>query len=506
LTGEHEFAAGINSKPEGSSRDRLHSTISTRNAMKLIPRQKIWLILVILVNLAVWLIPSDVVEQIARDRHTLLGRYSRTHFTWIAGIAFISLASFYIDWSTGVTYKRRWFQVIAVLLVVVPALSVIDFLSRAPGGTHYIRDSLAYHRPVSAEFCAVFEDKPEAYRTYPNAPTGYGIVDCTLRTDGRGFRNQIERGQYDIVVLGDSFAEGSNVSDEHIWPVQLAERSGRSVYNLGMSGYDPLHYLESLRQYGIALRPRYVLCMLYEGNDFRSAKSDRKRKKPSTSKRLKRYVKQSPIISAVDSFLIETFGPVNYDGPVKGIEMLDWLPLAIPEGPSAKYYAFAPKQLRDLYHSREDFSRDRHWLNPRSQLAEMNELCRQAGCQLVVVYAPTKAHVMLPIVADLLSADKVRAFTAISYKRNLPEPTAFLANLLRRIDGKESVVRDWCRCQSIPFVGLAEALGEAADGGTQIYYTYDQHWTPDGHEIVAKVIGDFLANLSVSTGDEIDGP
>ena len=49
--------------------------------MKLIPRQKIWLVVVMATNLARWLIPSDVVEQIARDRHTMLGRYSRQHFT-----------------------------------------------------------------------------------------------------------------------------------------------------------------------------------------------------------------------------------------------------------------------------------------------------------------------------------------------------------------------------------------------------------------------------------------
>ena len=47
--------------------------------MKLIVRQKIWLAVVIVTNLLLWIIPSDVVELIARDRQTLLGRYSRGH-------------------------------------------------------------------------------------------------------------------------------------------------------------------------------------------------------------------------------------------------------------------------------------------------------------------------------------------------------------------------------------------------------------------------------------------
>lgn len=460
--------------------------------MKLLRRQKIWLGVIIAVNLALWLIPSDVVKQIARDRHTMLGRYSRTHFTWIVGMALFSLVSFYVDWSTGETYKRRWFQVLATLLVLTPLLGVIDFFARAPGGAHYVQDGLAYHRPVDAEYHRDFEDLPNAYRTYPDAPAGYGTVKCTLRTDRRGFRNQTDREQWDIVVLGDSFAEGSHVSDEHVWPKRLAAKSGLGVYNLAISGYDPVHYLDALKQYGLSLKPRYVLCMLCEGNDFRSAKSDRKRKSPSFSKRLKRYFKQSPLISAMDDLLIETFGPLNCAGDVEGVEMLDWLPVAIPQGADARHYAFAPKQLRDLYPSRTEFAADRHWLNSRALLAEMNHLCVTADVQFIIVYAPTKAHVVLPAVADRLPAEKVRAFTALSYKKDLPEPAIFLAELLEHIDARESVVGQWCRRESVPFISVTRALRDAAVGGAQVYYTYDQHWTPVGHEHVAELVYRFL--------------
>ena len=473
--------------------------------MKLIPRQKVWLTIVILVNLALWLIPSDVVEQIARDRHTMLGRYSRHHFTWILVVALISSVSFYVDWSTGKTYRRRWFQVIASLPVLATAFVIFDFLLRSPQGAHYVRDSFVFHRPVDAEFQVEFVDKPQACRTYPDAPSGYRPVRATLRTDRRGFRNRTDLQRYDVVVLGDSFAEGSKVSDEDAWPVRLSAMSGLSIYNLGMSSYDPLHYLESLRRYGLALKPKYVLCMLYEGNDFRSAKSDHKRISPSISKRLKRHFKQSPIINAMDGLLISAFGSLNCTGPVRGIEILDWLPLAIPQGPHAKFYSFAPKQVRDLYPTGEDFARDRHWLNPRGQLTEMNELCQAAGCRLIVIYAPTKAHVTLPIIANRLEAAKVRAFTAISYKKTLPPPPVFLANLLERLDTQEAVVSDWCARQSIPFVRLTGALAEAARVATQVYYTYDQHWTPDGHEIVAETVYRFLVER-VLPGDYASGP
>lgn len=468
--------------------------------MKLIRRQKTWLTIVILGNLVLWIVPSDVVEQIVRDRQTMLGRYSRTQFTWITVVGLISMISLYIDWGTGVAYRRRWFQVLATLLFLAPTLALADSLMRSPGSEHYVRDRLAYHRPPNDAFEFVFEDKPEAFRTYPNAPDGYGTIRCTAHTDKRGFRNRTKRGQYDVVVLGDSFAEGSKVCDEQAWPVRLAAQTGLSVYNLGMSGYAPLHYLESLEEYGLALKPRYVLCMLYEGNDFRSAKADRKSRKPSLSKRLNHYFKQSPVVGAVDGFLVNTFGPINSTGPVEGMDFLNWMPLAIPSGPHARHYAFAPKQLRDLYVSPKQFSGDKHWLNPRSLLEEMNASCTQTGAEFIVVYAPTKAHVMLPLVADDLSAEGVRRFTAISYKKSLPDPEVFFTNLIEWVGAKERVVADWCRRESIPFVGLAGFLREAAAAGTQTYFTYDQHWTPEGHEEVARRVAQVLEERRLATG------
>ena len=460
--------------------------------MKIIPRQKVWLGIVLAVNLALWLIPSDVVEEIARQRHVMLGRYSRPHFAWNIIVLVVSLVSFYIDWSTGATYKRRWFQVIATLVFLTPSLAVLDFVLRTPDVEHYVRDSLAYHRPPGAVFHQVFVDRPEARRSYPVVSPGYGTIECTLHTDRRGYRNQSDSETYEVVVLGDSFAEGSSVSDEHPWPVRLASVSGSTVYNLGMSGYDPLHYLESLKEVGLALKPRVVLCLIYEGNDFRSTKTDEKRRSPSFPARFTEYMERSPLVGIFDQLLIDTFGAINSDGALKDAGKIDWLPLAIPQGPDARYYAFEPKQLRDLYESRDEFAADKHWLNPQGQIGEMNKLCRDSGCQLVVVFAPTKAHVTLPIVADRLVPEKVRAFTAISYKDELPEPREFLRNLLENADAREEVVGEWCRRQAIPFVSLTGSLREAAAHGKQVYFTYDQHWTPDGHEIVAQTVHQYL--------------
>jgi hypothetical protein len=122
----------------------------------------------------------------------------------------------------------------------------------------------------------------------------------------------------------------------------------------------------------------------------------------------------------------------------------------------------------------------------------MNRLCTAAGARFVLVFAPTKARVVLPLVADRLDAAKIRAFTAIDYKKPLPDADAFLPELLARLDARESVIADWCREESIPFFSTTQALRDAIAAGRQTYYSYDQHWTPVGHEVVARAVVDFL--------------
>ena len=460
-------------------------------AMRFNTRQAIWLVIVLATNLALWLIPSDVLSNIARDEQTMLGRYSRTHFAWCLGVLAISLVSLYVDWSTGAVYKRRWFQVLATLIFLVPTVAVLDFLLRTQDTMHYLREDGLYHRPPNAVFHQTMIDLPKAKRTYPNLQPGYPTIECEGRTDARGYRNATTLDQCDVVALGDSFTEGSGVSDPHPWPVRFSQIAGTTMCNLGMSGYDPFHYLETLRRVGLGLKPTLVVCVIYEGNDFRSSSSDAKRRNPSLSKRFAEYVDRSPLIKIVDQSITNTFAPIGATRPVPEGEVIGWLPLEVPRG-SAKFYAFEPKQLRDLLQTEEAFENDKHWHNPRQQIAEMNRLAADAGARLILVLAPTKARVLLPLVAERLDSAMVRAFAAIDYKRPMPDEADFLAELLARAESKENVIARWCASEDISFFSPVTAFREAIASGAQPYFTYDQHWTPDGHELFARKLFEFL--------------
>jgi len=452
--------------------------------MKLSAGQKILVLLVILANVVLWAVPSDVVEQIARDRQTLLGRYSRTHFTWNVGVLLLSPILLYIGLGRRPkTRKKRSFRLAAVGLVLVPTTCAADLVARSWVPTFYVRDSLAYHRPAGFRHRRMVEDRPEAARTYPVVPAGFESLQCVLTADRRGFRNQTDYERYDVVALGDSFTEGSRVSDEHPWPVRLAEVSGLSVYNLGMSGYAPQHYLASLKEVGLQLKPRWVICVLYEENDFRTAKITDK--PPSRSRK---FFKRSPLLSELDRLFVRKLAPLNAHGEVKGIEILSWLPLAVPEGADANYYTFEPKQLLNPYKLAPDFTEHKRWRALTHNLEQIKTLCREHGADLIVAFAPSKAHVVLPLVRERLDVDKVHAFATLRAKKKLPEPRQFVDQLFERIDARQSAVATWCGAEGVAFLSLTQPLRRAMADARQVYLTYDDHWTPVGHQVAAEAI------------------
>ena len=267
-----------------------------------------------------------------------------------------------------------------------------------------------------------------------------------------------------------------------------------SVCNLGMSGYAPQHYLASLKDHALALRPHYVMCMMYEGNDFRSAKQ--MTKAPSE---WKRFFKRSPIVQAIDEFLIKTLGPISAQRRIEGLEMLSWLPLAVPPGPNARYYAFPPSFLRHHYVSRSEFEDSKYWKRTQYNLEQMRDVCRQAGAELIIIYAPTKPRVVLPLVRDHLPAPKVRAFAALRDNRELPEAEVYVDNSMAYLGVKEAVLQAWCEENSIALVSLTEALRDSVRRGEQVYYTYNAHWTPLGHAAAADSVHQFWTSRATQT-------
>ena len=121
----------------------------------------------------------------------------------------------------------------------------------------------------------------------------------------------------------------------------------------------------------------------------------------------------------------------------------------------------------------------------------IKELCDRETIRLVFAYAPSKPHVVMPLVKENISPEHLHGFASLK-KLGLPAPKEFKKKLYDRLDSQENVLREFCQSQGIGFVSATAALQSLAARGRQVYYTYDQHWTPLGHVVVAEELSRYF--------------
>ncbi len=454
---------------------------------------------IVVANFLLWAIPSNVAYLIAQNRDVLLGRYSLARLTWILVLIPISLIVLYLIWSNEENKKKRQFQVIALTLSIIGPLFFVDLFMRLTKPKQYIMHRDYYHLAPDKVLHGTFYDMPENAFSYPNMRPGYPDIEYTLTTDKRGFRNGTSFDKYDIVVLGDSFAEGSNVPDNQIWAYLLAQKSNLTVCNLGMAAGNPGTYLETFKRFGVDLSPKMVLCMVYEGNDFRDSNFQRE---DTFGDYISNYFKRSPLRLALIEFLIRRLGSKGENlvttqnsnaGDVKTstdatlISALSWLPVGVSDGPDEKFYAFTVKSVLADFQDSDTFLHSKSCKKAFACLHQIKEICDTNNIGLIIVFAPDKPHVLMPLIRDKVPPESLRAFMALK-QNNLPAAEELMNTVLARVEVRESTVKEFCRRESIGFVSLTEPLREGIAHGRQLYFTYDDHWTPIGHEVVANTI------------------
>ena len=206
-------------------------------------------LLLIFISLLWWVIPSDIVKLIVLQRPVLFGRYSQGHFAslllltpiiWLIGGVLFSQIS--LD-------KKLFINALLLITSSIFSIFFVIWLSQLIVSPRYVEEKLSIvggasqhwqgivrHRPPNKNYVYTQVDRPEQVRSYPDPPIGYPDVSINLTSDSNGYRNTSTLDQYDLIVLGDSFAAGSRVSDEQAWPDLLSKLTGMSLYNLGTSG------------------------------------------------------------------------------------------------------------------------------------------------------------------------------------------------------------------------------------------------------------------------------
>lgn len=474
------------------------------------PHQKVLLVVFLLAAVGIWVPGGDVARLVADQEHVLLGRYSVDHFSLLFFMTPILLFAAWLQVRRPSTDRTRAFKVAALIFAVLLGLAFVEVAGRLAADPRYQQkyvvasDALegedrtaalpVRHRPPNVRYRVHYHDVPPTKRSYPVTPPGFATEEIVLTSDANGFRNQRVPDTCEILAVGDSFAEGSRVGDDECWPALVAAATGWSVYNLGMSGSSPAQYRANFEHVGRALKPKVVLLMLYEGNDLRGGDEEGEEAPArDLGRQVGREIKNSPIVRAVKATFIGVFGGLNAGGSFAGQETVDWMPLAIPAMDGLTHHvAFKPKRMLYLDKTEDEVRAMEDWITAQEAIRAVHAACRQDGARLIVVYAPSTPHVVLPIVRDHLDVARLHAFASLE-EDDLPPPEAFFKRFFERLGNTERVVQSFCADEGIEFLSTTEALREATRRGRQVYYTYDQHWTRLGHEVVGNLVSRHLA-------------
>jgi hypothetical protein len=108
-------------------------------------------------------------------------------------------------------------------------------------------------------------------RTVKDDVLGITIEANRSGFDEWGFRNKSVPSTADIVTVGDSHTYGNMAAMDDAWPSVVARETQLQVYNLGLGGYGPNQYYHLLATNGLKLRPKWIICGLYMGDDFENA-------------------------------------------------------------------------------------------------------------------------------------------------------------------------------------------------------------------------------------------
>lgn len=462
-------------------------------------------VVILAVLVFLWGKQSDLAYNVAQQRDILLGRYKVDHVVTLIILTPILLLVLLGVWKDKkprdeLEKKKVLAKTIALTISIVISLVFVDVAMRLVRRQHYIKDGVSYHRAPNKVFNGIFQDKPVAIFSYPRQTNTYPDVQYTLTVDSQGFRNLSELADCDWLILGDSFAEGSGVDDEQVWPVILGDIRDKTISNLGMSGGSPVTYLDTLKKFGIDRKPETVICLLYEGNDFRDSNfAQHKLDDPKKATLFDKTFKASPLRRLMKDSLIRFLGPVDakrfYNDPScnePGHPMypVAWLPIQVPAagGPS---YTIVLKRVLQHFMTEDVFRKTLACTESLRLLYEAKTLCDDNDIELIVVYAPDKPHVLMNEVTRQVPAEQLYAFLDLKAKK-LPAVGQLGDELNKAVNVRVNVIRKFCDESEIKFIDLTGPLKKATASGIQTYFTYDQHWTPDGHKVVAQFLSETI--------------
>ena len=339
--------------------------------------------------------------------------------------------------------------------------------------------------------------KPHTIIAWPIRDNG---TESTVMMDDIGFCNPPENSYHlpniDIITLGDSFTICHAVDPQQTWTSKLSVLTGLSAYNLGKGGIGIHEYIQILKQFGLQKSPHVVIMNIYEGNDFRDARSyyrnimkqqnstDQDQQPASTPTFLQQ---KSYAYNLIEAGLIFWQQANYFNTSANLVTQTDY------ERINFRYrLVFSDKEiawnLENTDTDEVEYAQRLNILKIESGVFESVEDALRTFVELSQQYNFT------PIVSYTPSAHTAYADYVIFDDPALTNLMPWFSQMQRDYLAKMSNELGYT------FIDLTPALQTAAQvKGSQdlLYYRYDLHLTPSGHAVVAKALSQTLNELKL---------
>ncbi|MBX3300759.1 MAG: hypothetical protein KF693_00940 [Nitrospira sp.] len=342
-------------------------------------------------------------------------------------------------------------------------------------------------------------------RTVTDDVLGISIVPHSSGFDEWGFRNSKVPTAADVVTVGDSHTYGNTATMDDAWPSVVARATNMQVYNLGLGGYGPNQYHYLLMTKGLKLKPKWVICGIYMGDDFENA---------------------FMITYGLDhwaSLRVGQWNKVNSDiwgiaaPPVWGADIRNWLsehsmvyrlifhsPLfailkeavrfeeILTKGdPYTTAVVIEDQNIREAFRPIGMAERlDKNSAPVREGmritfhlLKEMDQACKQVGCKFLTAIIPTKETVFGEYITQ--------------------NPQLHLRSELEQVIRNEQSVKidlvDFLSREGIAFVDTLPALRRSIKDQLYAQTTRDMHPGKNGYRVIGETVVEYLLKHTSET-------
>lgn len=316
-------------------------------------------------------------------------------------------------------------------------------------------------------------------RPYSDIEDGSGLPrslrrSITFTYDRSGYRNAVEMPQADIVLVGDSFAEGWYVSDEETTAAVLGRRLGLRVANLGVAGYGTLQELRVIQGDGMRRNPRVVIWYFFEGNDLYEDQ-DFENAMLAVPPSVERMTPNASGLTKFDGWAKRSFISNAFQRLRRLSHPIVPTPLAI--GGTLRLKNEPPQQIHfgpEASLRWRDYEQGR-WATAAKAFEKGIAFAHDRGVHVMLVFVPYKYRVYQDFVTDLHDYVPGRQWKV------WPE---FPAKVL-----------ELCETLRVPCVDATEVLTASLRHGVMVYPLTDTHWSAEGHAVVAAELERRLRQL-----------